>query len=57
MWGLLAAGPLQWQVETFFLSCVAVAGLFGALTVSRRILFVQTVPAVIALVVVLWART
>ncbi len=55
-WGLLASDPLQWQVETFFLGCVAVAGLFGGLTVSRRIVLVQTVPAVLALAVVLAAR-
>ncbi|GAB3593742.1 DUF1304 domain-containing protein [Angustibacter peucedani] len=56
VWGLLANDPLSWQVETFFLACVAVAGLYGAATVSRRILVVQTVPAVVALVVVLLAR-
>ena len=36
----------------FGLCCVAVAGVWGAATVSRRILFVQTVPAVIALLLV-----
>ena len=46
VWGLLADDPLQWQVETFFLVCVAVAGLLRRVTVSRRILLVQTVPAV-----------
>ncbi|GAB3678472.1 DUF1304 domain-containing protein [Angustibacter aerolatus] len=56
VWGLLASGDLQRQVETFFLACVAVAGLVGALTVSRRILLVQTVPAVLALAVVLASR-
>ena len=58
--GFLAAG-LFWgiwlgeagdPVKIFFLLCVAVAGIYGALTVSRRILFVQTVPAAIALVAV-----
>ncbi|WP_426562739.1 DUF1304 domain-containing protein [Angustibacter sp. McL0619] len=56
VWGLLAADPIQWQVQTFFLVCVAIAGLYGALTVSRRILLVQTVPAVLALAAVLLAR-
>jgi putative membrane protein len=56
VWGLLADDPLSWQVKTFFLVCVAVAGLYGAATVSRRILLVQTVPAVVALAVVLLAR-
>lgn len=37
------------------LGCVAVAGVWGALTVQKRILFVQTVPAVLALAAVLLA--
>ena len=41
------------DIKIFFLSCVIVAGLFGAVTVSKRILFVQAVPAVIALVLTL----
>jgi putative membrane protein len=58
--GFLAAG-LIWgiwlgdagdPVKTFFLLCVAVAGLYGAATVNIRILYVQTVPAVIALAAV-----
>nr|WP_246449125.1 DUF1304 family protein [Paracoccus amoyensis] len=34
---------------SFFLTCVAVAGIFGAATVSMRIFFVQALPALIAL--------
>jgi putative membrane protein len=45
----LASADLQRPVATFFLVCVAVAGAFGAATVSSRILIVQTVPAVLAL--------
>lgn len=61
--GFLAAG-LIWgiwlgeagdPVKVFFLLCVAVAGLYGALTVGRRILFVQTIPAVVALAGVILA--
>ena len=37
----------------FFLSCVLVAGLYGAATASRRILFIQALPAAIALITVL----
>jgi putative membrane protein len=48
-WALLAEEPLGRPVATFFLVCVAVAGIFGAATVSRRILFVQTLPAVLGL--------
>jgi putative membrane protein len=58
--GFLAAG-LIWgiwlgeagdPVKIFFLLCVAVAGAYGAATVSLRILYVQTLPAVIALIAV-----
>jgi putative membrane protein len=57
--GVLAAG-LLWAAATsrqdvalFFLGCVVVAGLYGAATVSRRILYVQAVPAVAA-IAALW---
>ena len=56
--GFLAAG-LIWglfdgdEVKIFFLACVIVAGAFGAATVSRRILWVQALPAAIALALVL----
>lgn len=55
--GFLAAG-LIWgiwlgeagdPIKLFFLGCVGVAGLYGAATVGRKILFVQTIPAVIAM--------
>jgi putative membrane protein len=39
----------------FFLACVVVAGLYGAATVSVRILLVQSVPAALGLVAVLLA--
>ncbi len=56
-WSLLIRDPVWWaRVATFFLLCVAVAGLFGAVTASTRILFVQTVPAAIALICVWLAR-
>jgi putative membrane protein len=54
IWGLLHATPgFAFQIKAFFLSCVIVAGIYGALTVNRRILFVQAAPAIIALVL-LW---
>jgi len=53
LWGLLAYGVTAGRpILTFFLLCVTVAGIYGAATVSRRILFVQAVPAVVALVLV-----
>jgi putative membrane protein len=56
VWGLLAGDDLRVPVLVFFLACVVVAGVFGAATVSRRILVVQAVPAALALVAVLLAR-
>ncbi|CAN5461423.1 DUF1304 domain-containing protein [soil metagenome] len=53
VWGLLARGDLRTPVLVFFLLCVVVAGVFGAATVSRRILLVQALPAVLALGAVL----
>jgi putative membrane protein len=52
---LISAAELERPLATFFLSCVAIAGLYGAATVSRRILLVQTVPAIAALAAV-WLR-
>jgi putative membrane protein len=54
IWGLLSPNGLE--IKIFFLACVIVAGVFGALTVSRRILFVQALPAVLALIFLLLAR-
>jgi putative membrane protein len=54
IWGLLHPAPaFAFQIKAFFLLCVIVAGVYGAVTVSRKILFVQAVPAALALVV-LW---
>ncbi|WKZ36604.1 MAG: DUF1304 domain-containing protein [Anaerolineales bacterium] len=56
--GFLAAG-LIWglctgdAVKIFFLSCVTIAGIFGAYTVSRRIFYIQALPAILALVILL----
>jgi putative membrane protein len=50
-WGLLA-GPDGLYIKVFFLACVIVAGIFGALTVRRSILWIQAVPGMIALALV-----
>ena len=51
-WGLLGGG---FQFQVYGLVCVIAAGIYGALTASRRILFVQVVPGTLALVAVLVA--
>ena len=52
----LVLGPAGYGVRMFFLACVLVAGIYGAATASRRILFVQALPAAVALALVLSAR-
>jgi len=60
--GFLAAGLIwtffiqdpQWNanVSVFFLSCVAIAGIYGALTADKKIFIVQALPALIALLLI-----
>ena len=52
VWGL-SLGSTGDSIKIFFLGCVIVAGVFGALTANRRILWVQALPAAIALALVL----
>ncbi len=47
-WGL-TLGEAGFQVKVFFLVCVLVAGLYGAATANRRILFIQAIPAALGL--------
>jgi putative membrane protein len=54
IWGLVQGTPgFAFQIKTFFLLCVIVAGIYGAATVSQRILLVQAAPAAVALIL-LW---
>ena len=49
IWGLLL-GPMAGKpVQLFFLGCVVVAGIYGAATASRKILFIQALPGAVAL--------
>jgi putative membrane protein len=55
LWGLVQSSPdFAFQIKTFFLLCVITAGVYGAATVSRRILHVQAAPAALALIL-LWS--
>lgn len=50
-WSLIHPQPaFAFQLQVFFLGCVIVAALYGAWSVSRKILFVQGVPAILALI-------
>src|SRR5690349_11919657 len=55
VWGL-TLGSAGFDVLVFFLACVLVAGLYGAATASRKILFVQALPAAVALALLFAGR-
>lgn len=57
IWSFLIHDP-QWSINIrlFFLGCVAIAGIFGAITASKRIFFVQALPAILAIIFVWLAR-
>lgn len=57
IWSMYISDPV-WSVNVclFFLSCVIIAGIYGAVSATRKIFFVQALPAILALVFVLLAR-
>lgn len=57
-WALFFIKDATWKrnVALFFLGCVAVAGLYGAATASMNILYVQTVPAVLGILSLLFLK-
>lgn len=57
VWSFLISDP-EWSVNVrlFFLGCVVVAGVFGGLTASKKIFFVQALPAIIAFILVWFTR-
>lgn len=54
IWGLVS-GAGGAAVKIFFLACVIIAGIYGSFSVSRKIFYVQALPAIIAMVLVLLA--
>ncbi len=64
--GFLSAGlmwtffisDINWQfnISLFFLSCVLIAGIYGAITASKKIFFVQALPALITIIVLLMSK-
>lgn len=56
IWALVHPNPdFSYQLKLFFLGCVFVAALYGAVSVNRRILFIQGLPALVAAICVLSA--
>ena len=52
LWGL-SLGEAGTSIKVFFLCCILVAGLYGAATVGKKILFIQALPAAIGLILLL----
>lgn len=58
LWGLFADNPaLSLPVKFFFLVCVLAAGIYGSLTASRAIFFVQGLPALLGLAALVLSRS
>ena len=54
VWSLLISNPEWWiNVASFFLACVLIAGVYGAISADRKIFFIQGLPALIALLLIL----
>ena len=54
IWSFFITNP-EWStnIALFFLSCIAVAGLYGAATASKKIIYVQTLPAAITILLII----
>ena len=52
LWSLYAPESYALALANFFLACVLVAGIYGGLTASKKIIYIQAVPALIALIAV-----
>ena len=56
IWGL-TLGPAGFGIKLFFLGCILVAGLYGGFTATRKILFIQAIPAALSIGVLLLAAS
>ena len=52
IWSVISQGSMNVELKIFFLTCVLIAGVFGGITVSKKIFFIQALPALVALVLV-----
>lgn len=50
LWSLWADDSIALQLKAFFLSCVLIAGIFGGFSVSKRIIIIQALPALLGLI-------
>jgi putative membrane protein len=56
LWSVFAPISYSFHLRFFFLACVLIAGIFGAWSVSKRIFWVQALPAILALASLFWER-
>ncbi len=49
LWAVVEKSSFSIHIATFFLSCIVVAGIYGAMTASKKIFFIQALPAIITL--------
>lgn len=55
VWGLILGGSEGTHVKIFFLACILLAGLYGGFTATRKVLWIQALPAAIGLALVLFS--
>ena len=55
IWGLLKGDVAGFEIKLFFLACVLVAGLYGAATATKKILYIQALPAILGIAALLLA--
>lgn len=56
VWSFLAPGECMFAIRIFFLSCVVIAGIVGGITAKRSILWIQALPGVVALLLVVFTE-
>ncbi len=54
VWAVIAAPEFGKQLAIFFAGCVVVAGIYGGATVNKRVFFVQSIPALLAIAAALF---
>jgi len=55
IWGLIKGDVAGYEIKLFFLACVLVAGLYGAATATKKILYIQALPALLGIAALLLA--
>ena len=54
IWSLLISDEKwQWNIALFFLSCVAIAGIYAAFTASKKVFYIQAMPAILTIILML----